>query len=98
MEYIRYLWEGKEKLWKVFWIYNILLLFVLSSLADLLIDASTVTLAWAVHAMFQLVTLFLALALWKCAFNTSWIGWAIIARGYVLLYFVLYILDIIDVL
>lgn len=99
MEYIRYLWQGREKLWKVFWIYNILWLFVLNSVASLLIDAAPSDIAaWAVYVIFQLVTLFLVLARWKCAFNTSWIGWGIAARGYILICFVLVALEIVGVL
>ena len=92
-------WHGQERLWKVFWIYGLLGSFVLqavnASLALLLGfsvagGAALPYLAWRIlHPTIQGIliaySLWVALVVWRCAFNVEKRFWGIIARGVVVL-------------
>ena len=77
-------WNGKEKLWKVFWLYNFLLGTLLLSAMDYLVGLGTVievityliVLVWAVWVL---------VSLWRCAFNAKWRIWGYLARALVVL-------------
>ena len=77
-------WSGKEKLWKVFWLYNFILGTAIGYAIDyvaglgLIIEIAvfTVVLIWAIWVL---------VALWRCAFNSRWRGWGYVCRGVVVL-------------
>lgn len=77
-------WQGKEKLWKAFWIIGIISFMVMTILSTL--SFATVTkssLAWQVITLFLLgniIFLWWAVAVWRCATNTSKLIWKWLSR------------------
>jgi hypothetical protein len=71
-------WTGRERLWKVYWIYGALasvgLVFVLRML---LAVGMPQFLMFAIVAPYQV---WLVVSAWRCAFNADWRGWGYIAR------------------
>jgi hypothetical protein len=80
---------GNEKLWKVFWLHNILGGIALSVLIypaflglaalgipKLIFILPIILFLWLIWVMF---------GFWQCAFNCSWRGWGYFSRGYVIL-------------
>ncbi|MFZ4541736.1 MAG: hypothetical protein ACOYNL_08005 [Rickettsiales bacterium] len=84
-------WHGEEKLWKVFWIYGVLIGTVLSVVVAILLVP--VLLASLVMPVFQLVPLAVTLpywvwnmvSCWRCAWNAKLKIWGYIVRILVVL-------------
>ena len=84
MQSIKDSWNGSEKLWKVFWLYNIILGTFLTKMFDflpegnlgILIPAFLIVGVWGVWVM---------VSMWRCAFNAKWRGWGYIVRTLVVL-------------
>ncbi|MFZ5523562.1 MAG: zinc ribbon domain-containing protein [Pseudomonadota bacterium] len=92
--YIIRAWNGEERLWIVYWLYNVLGIFLLRLLAAIGVIAITAINAFIVKAIVGIVFLVLYIAyfiwavgsLWKCAFNVKWKGWGYLGRAYVLMF------------
>jgi hypothetical protein len=80
MNYILNNFTGKNRLWEVFWLHNILLGGLITSATDSLLDSDSlvllITVAWGVWVF---------AGLWQCAFNTKWKVFGYLARGIVVL-------------
>lgn len=76
-------WRGQERLYKVFWVYGLLLnlpFFAVGVAAGylhmplLLVPLVPVYVAYLVWVL---------VSMWRCAFNSSWSGWAYLGRAWV---------------
>jgi hypothetical protein len=78
-------WKGKERLWKVFWIYN----WLFGTAVGIGVEAASKALpvpAFLVVAVLVLIwAVWVTVSLWRCAFNSSWRGWGYIVRAIVVL-------------
>jgi hypothetical protein len=75
------LWNGKSPLWVAYWIWGVL---VGNILAFLLIA----TLGVFGFLIFMPYAIWSTVSIWRCAFNTNWIGWGYIARTLVVIVFI----------
>ena len=76
-------WKGEEKLWKVFWLYNVLLGICFSKAFDFVPEES-VSLTLILLALALIWTVWVMVSLWRCSFNTRWKGWGYLARALVI--------------
>jgi hypothetical protein len=77
-------WKGEEKLWKVFWIYNIVLSAVLSVAIEF-IPVQIGAISYAVLFFCLAWAILISVALWTCAFNADWAGWGYLIRAMIVL-------------
>ncbi len=87
--------NGEERLWRVFWIYNILgvslFLLIEKFCQAFLIAAENNNRSYIGMTIFMGVIVILSIpyiiwaltSLWRCAFNTGWKGWGYLGRAYV---------------
>ena len=76
-------WQGYTPIWKVFWIYNILVALGMTIISMLLGDLSFFK--YVVYVVLVLPsTVFVLVAIWRCAFNTKYPPIGYLARGYVI--------------
>lgn len=83
--------NGEERLWIVFWLYNVLGIFlfrILFALLDIVLTEKNARMGMLIFACVFVVLVIVyfiwALAsLWKCAFNVGWKGWGYLGRAYV---------------
>lgn len=79
MNQIKKAWRGQERLWKVFWIYNVLVGIVINLVASFLESADVVI--HGVWLLFSLVyTVWILVSEWRCAFNVDWKFWGYVIR------------------
>ena len=77
---LRAAWNGDEKLWKVFWIYQWLLGIALS--IGLALSADFGLLAErVVLAVVAVWLVWVVVAQWRCSFNARWRGWGYVVRA-----------------
>jgi hypothetical protein len=77
-------WEGKAELWRVFWIYNVLITIALGIVLDILFGDSGFR--WLVGVVIGIpFASWSFVSLWRCAYNTKHEWWGHIARAYVIL-------------
>ena len=76
-------WKGDEKLWKVFWLYALLLGSALLTLSDhvLMFD---VYIKYSVYVVALIWLIWISVGLWRCAFNAKLKAWGFIVRGLVI--------------
>ena len=85
MEFITDSLKGREPLWKIFWLYTVISGLVLTVVFETVIDGLG-TIGWAVVIVLSAGWgLWILIALWQCAFQTEWRGWAYLARTAVIL-------------
>ena len=77
-------WSGGERLWKVFWLYNMVLGTFLSVTFDVVAEENLLLLGLLSGVMI-IWAVWVTVSLWRCAFNTDWRGWGYIVRALVLL-------------
>ena len=71
-------WTGRERLWKVCWIYGVLASFGLALVLRMLLAVGMPQfLMFAIVAPYQV---WLVVSAWRCAFNADWRGWGYIVR------------------
>lgn len=73
-------WRGEERLWRVFWIYGVLfgiILNVINHIAGMFLGAS-VAVPYLVIGVIH--SIWLVVALWRCAFNAEWRIWGYVIR------------------
>ena len=92
---MRKAWRGEERLWKTYWLYNVLgvlsIGFVLKSLQAYGIqreqnNQSSIGLSIFIFLLaisFFPYLIWALTSLWKCAFNTRWKIWGYFARAFV---------------
>jgi hypothetical protein len=100
MSFIKRSWRGEEKLWRVFWLYGVLLGIAISIVYAIikgLLDLGwpMVVAAMAFYAVYQF---WLLVSQWRCAWNVNWRGWGYIARFLVVLGFLGWIFGVAAVL
>ena len=80
MSWIKRAWRGEERLWKVFWVYGVLLaagLSIAAFIAKILLGP----VGYIVLAVVRIAySIWLLVAQWRCAFNVEWTFWGYIAR------------------
>lgn len=75
-------WQGKERLWKAYWLLGLLGGFVLGLTR---IPASPLIQIVLFFLVALPIQVFWWVSVWRCAFRSSHWGWAILARGMVIL-------------
>lgn len=70
-EIIRRVWYGREKLWKVFWLYKVLIGIVLASTVDLLAKYGFKTITNVVLAFYVAFHIWVLKGLYACRFNSQ---------------------------
>ena len=82
-------WQGHEKIWKVFWIYHVLVSVSVGIALESYLNAFLWKAGLAVSVAFLIAALvwvvWCYVSLWRCAFNSRWSGWGYIVRAYVVL-------------
>jgi hypothetical protein len=72
-------WRGREPLWKVFWIYGLLVYCGFALVFNLLLAVGLPRFfVLAVVAPYQV---WQAVSIWRCAPNAAWSGWGYVARA-----------------
>jgi len=84
IKWIEKSWEGDEKLWKVFWLYNWLLTIAIGVIGQFAVNSFGYAGVIAAYTMFTLWYAWFVISTWRCAFNVSWQGWGYIARAFVI--------------
>ena len=84
MNEIKAAWQGTAKLWKVFWLYNFLLGSALLYATDYSAKLGAVV-EVTIYLVVLVWIIWVAVALWRCAFNAKWRIWGYLARGVVIL-------------
>jgi hypothetical protein len=77
-DFVTRAWAGRERLWKVYWVYG-----VLASVGLLLVLRMLLAVGMPQVLMFAIVApyqVWLVVSTWRCAFNADWRGWGYIAR------------------
>ncbi|MDH3468821.1 MAG: hypothetical protein OES26_23490 [Gammaproteobacteria bacterium] len=98
MEFISDGLRGREPLWKVFWLYTVVLGLVLTVIFEMVLD-NLGTIGWTfVVGVAALWGLWVLLSLWQCAYQTEWRGWAIAARTGVILIVIVIVVEIASLL
>ena len=93
MEFVTDSLKGREPLWRVFWLYAVVVGLVLTVVFDTVIDRLG-TIGWTlVVAPSALWGLWILIALWQCAFQTEWRGWAYLARTAVILIVIVVVVE-----
>lgn len=73
-------WQGDEKLWKVFWIYQWLFGIALTS-AWVLSENFGLLVEGVVLAVVAVWFVGVVVAQWRCSFNARWRGWGYVVRA-----------------
>lgn len=73
-------WDGRQPLWKVFWIYGVVTSAALIVLYALGFYLDRVALRQFLLLGFALYTAWLLVAIWRCADNTQERIWSLLAR------------------
>lgn len=86
-------WNGEERLWKVFWLYNILGMYLFARLSNFLlaIGAAAEKNSHNNNEVFVLISslaifaylIWAVCSLWRCAFNVERKWWGYLGRAYV---------------
>lgn len=74
------LWGGEEKLWKAYWLFFVAGNYVLSGLAELLLNFGNKFLLIAYLITIIVYFIWSVIVVWKCAPNTSSKIWTYLAR------------------
>jgi hypothetical protein len=90
---------GQEKLWKVFWMWGFVGSFAISFLLFLLMMLSEMVSLGsigriAVSLIFVAYFIWLAVAIWRCAFNAHWKIWGYVARAFLALQIILMVIAV----
>lgn len=75
-------WQGREKLWVVFWLWNMLLGSVMGVI-DWKTQERPIAFDLAYLLLLLAYTVFICVTLWRCAFNVTWKGWGYASRAMV---------------
>jgi len=91
-------WNGQRPLYKVFWLYYILGIFVIGlalvsfvRIGPLLPERMTLILVCAIGVFVPLWKLWALVSVWRCAANSSYSVYTFVARAYVVLFVLLLI-------
>jgi hypothetical protein len=86
-------WNGQRPLYKVFWLYYILSIFLVAlalvlfvQIGPLLPELITFGLVFAIPCFIVLWKVWALVSIWRCAANASFFFYKFIARAYVLLF------------
>ena len=72
MSFIATAWRGREKLWKVYWLYGVVGGIALSFLMGFLLPWLGTSGGFTYFAVLTLYSLWLWVSIWRCAFNANW--------------------------
>ena len=92
--------KGNCQLWRVFWLGNFLAYFILVGLVgiiSLLTDGADAFLVSTATLLFLIYLVFVLYALWKCAFNVENKIYGYLARIYVVLAFITYVIGMVTI-
>ncbi len=87
MSFVGKAWCGKEKLWKVFWLYGVIFYILLTILSPLLLGVYPKA-SMVLGGIGLVYALWIAKSLWSSAFNVRWSVLGYLTRTFVLLLFV----------
>jgi hypothetical protein len=77
-------WRGEERLWKVFWIYGVLLSIILTVIQFVALKFGAV--ANITLLVIRIIySIWLLVAQWRCAFNAKWTVWSYVIRIFIIL-------------
>lgn len=74
-------WQGDEKLWKVFWIYQWLFFGIALTGAWVLSENFGLLVEGVVLAVVAVWFVWVVVAQWRCSFNARWRGWGYAVRA-----------------
>ena len=80
MGWILRAWQGQERLWKVFWIYGVILGIILQVIGSVVAALYGVALQIPALIFYIIYTIWLLVAEWRCAFNAEWKIWGYVVR------------------
>jgi hypothetical protein len=72
-------WIGRQKLWKVFWLYGVSLGAAIALILSQIQSSSAITFL-PVYVFAVCWWFWVSVSLWNCAFNVEWRGWGYAAR------------------
>lgn len=72
-------WRGEMRLWKIFWLYGLLLMFVIGGLWFAIMLSLNISYFWA-YPFFLVYGVWHVVSLWRCAFNVDWTFFGYLAR------------------
>jgi len=78
-------WLGTEKLWKVFWLYNVLTGLVVDFIFNKLLLGNNNQLTALFVALLAPYFIWVFVALWRCAFNSRWPALGYVVRALIVL-------------
>ena len=85
MGWIKRAWRGEERLWKVFWIYGVLMGIVFGLVGPIARSAFG-NIGFIVALVIQVIYwIWLLVAQWRCAFNAEWQIWSYVVRIFVVI-------------
>ena len=87
MNWIKRAWRGEEKLWKVFWLYDVLVGFGFNFIDAIIKNGfGSKSIEYILFdIMYFVYAIWLFISLWRCAFNTEWKFFSYIARIFAVL-------------
>ena len=90
-------WNGKEKLWKAFWLMGFAFqIFLLFFFIFIIYIGSLIGLSWSIQITIFLIsiiyTIWIYVSIWNCAYNVKNVFWGHIARFYIIFNILLIIL------
>ena len=90
-------WNGKEKLWKAFWLMGFAFqIFLLFFFIFIIYIGSLIGLSWSIQITIFLIsiiyTIWIYVSIWNCAYNVKKKYWGHIARFYIILNIILFFL------
>ncbi len=87
INFLKAAWNGQVKLWKVFWLLNILVSIVYGYIESLFeLSPTHEKISYGIVAIYSIYSWIL---IWKNSWNCEWEGWGYLARIYLLLPLVL---------
>jgi hypothetical protein len=76
-------WKGKERLWRVYWLYHGLYGFALATAVSKTRLLSIPSITNAAYVFLIIYLIWVYVSIWRCAFNVERKAWGYVARGMV---------------
>jgi hypothetical protein len=73
-------WRGEEPLYKVFWVYGVVVSFIMAIFFGAALYAKRAGLQEALLVLFAVYTIWILVSVWRCAKNTQEAYWGLLAR------------------
>ena len=91
MESIIKSWQGSERLWRVFWVYGVIVSLAFAMLGAIIISKHIRSLLIPMAILYNAYLIWFYVSAWRCAFNCDRAIWGYFTRVLVVLSAVTYI-------